>query len=206
MVARSTGAHRAARLGRKHGLRPLLPRILVVCEGKTEQKLLEALRGHWHIPSVSVLVVGQAGVPATVVKRAKDERKGFDEVWVVFDRDEHPSWAGAIEEANANKFALGVSNPCVELWGLLLHVNQTAHIDRFKAQQMLSQQHPNYHHDKNPYFDVATVLKHIEVARARAEALLNLFETQEDRYRCPTTRMHHLLARIAALQLPDGKA
>lgn len=206
MVRRPAGLRQTAKLGRKHGLRSLLPRILVVCEGKTEQKLLEGLRGHWHIPSVSVLVVGQAGVPVTVVKRAKDARKGFDEVWVVFDRDEHPSWANAIDQATANKFQLAVSNPCVELWGLLLHVGHTAHIDRHKAQQTLSQHHPDYHHDKNPYFDLDTVLQYIDVAHARAEQLLKLFEAEEDPYRCPTTRLHRLLARIAELQLSGGKA
>jgi hypothetical protein len=46
-----------------------------------------------------------------------------DEVWCVFDVDEHPKLAEARDQANANGIQLAVSNPCFELW-LLLHFQE----------------------------------------------------------------------------------
>lgn len=69
----------------------------------------------------------------------REERKGggraSDEVWCVFDCDVHPYVPEAIELAHKNEINVAMSNPCVELWFILHHAEQTAHIERHAAQR-----------------------------------------------------------------------
>jgi hypothetical protein len=86
------------------------------------------------------------GTPAALVRRAADtktaneraERKSrgraHDEVWCVFDIDEHPHVHDAIELATARRISLAISNPCIELWFLLHFTDQTAYVSRHEAQ------------------------------------------------------------------------
>lgn len=52
----------------------------------------------------------------------------------MFDIDEHPNVAQAIDKAHANGIRLAVSNPCLELWFILHFEDQTAYLDRHTAQ------------------------------------------------------------------------
>lgn len=87
------------------------------------------------------------GTPMALVERAirvrdaelRDERKGrgkaVDEVWCVFDFDVHPYVRDAIELAHVNDIEVAASNPCIELWFVLHHEEQTAHIERQAARR-----------------------------------------------------------------------
>lgn len=198
MSRRHLPVTRASR--RSHGTRQN-PTLLVVCEGKTEKEILLALRGHLRLPGLSVHIAGQAGVPKSVVKKAKDLKREFkpDETWVAFDRDEHPCWTEAIEQARANNIRLAVSNPCVELWGLLLHQPQTAFIDRHAAQSQLKRLHAGYDHHKNPRLSLEIVVSARETAAVRANALRNTAETLGDPFRNPSTRFDELVDRLIGL-------
>jgi hypothetical protein len=57
-------------------------------------------------------------------KRTGDDFLRYDEVWCVFDVDEHPYVADARERAYAAGLQLAMSNPCFELW-LLLHFSDS---------------------------------------------------------------------------------
>ncbi len=86
------------------------------------------------------------GTPITLVERAvarkkheeREERrergKAHDEVWCVFDVDEHSHLAEAILLAENNGINVAVSHPCFELWFILHYEDQTAHIERHPAQ------------------------------------------------------------------------
>lgn len=86
--------------------------------------------------------------PDALVKRAKAhlrnqpkrrERRDFDEIWCVFDTDEHVHLRQAITEAGHSGINVAVSNPCFELW-LVLHVqDQTGYIDRYAVQRLSHQ-------------------------------------------------------------------
>jgi len=198
---------RGPQLRRRKGYKTSPPVILVVCEGHTEKRCLDELRGRWRIPSLKVELDAKGGVPSTVVRRAKERRSEYGrkvedrpETWVVFDRDEHPCWQRAIDQATALKMKLGISNPCAELWGVLLHQDQTAHIERDKAQSLLKEIHPGYDHGRNPYLDVETVAERIDHAYERAEAILKAAnKLGEDEYRNPTTRFHLLVKRLRSI-------
>ena len=66
----------------------------------------------------------------------KRAARDFDEIWCVFDTDEHENLANAMEEARQCGIQVAVSNPCFELW-LVLHVReQTAYISRHDVQRL----------------------------------------------------------------------
>ncbi len=165
---RGKGRTKGRGKGRPDGFLPVLKTLVVACEGKTEQAILNGLRARWRIATVRVLVAGQVGVPKTVVEAAinmradwqgqfnkRDSARDKVDAWAVFDCDEHDSWPAAIDRARARRppVQLAISNPCVELWGLLLHGEQRAAIDRHEAQRRLAVVHLGYHHDTNPVFD-----------------------------------------------------
>jgi len=166
--------------------------VVIVCEGETERQILTQLRQHWRVASARVEIVGSVGDPKRIVEEAKRKAKEFYRgdrpiVVVVFDRDSHTRWAEALDQARALGFVVAVSNPCVELWGLLLHRDHTASIEPAAAQAALAQVHPRYHHRRHPYFDLGVVLEGLAAARARAELLAKLAREGQDPWRNPTT-------------------
>jgi len=126
--------------------RPNRRELLVFAEGAvTEETYLK----YWHRRfrgQVNVEIHEFHGTPLALVTRAAEtkttneraERKGrgraHDEVWCVFDVDEHPHLREATELAAARGISLAISNPCIELWFLLHFAEHTAHIDRYAAQ------------------------------------------------------------------------
>lgn len=131
-MSRRNRDRRPARSVTQRDSRPL---ILVVCEGEfTEKEYLEGFRTWCKNPRVRIEFEPAAGVPKSVVGKAKelkkeaeakaksekDENLIFDEIWAVFDVDDHPNLAEARTMARDNEILLTISNPNFELW-LLLH-------------------------------------------------------------------------------------
>jgi len=52
----------------------------------------------------------------------------------MFDRDEHPNFAQAIDLAEKHGINLAISNPCLELWFILHFEDQTSYLERYAAQ------------------------------------------------------------------------
>jgi hypothetical protein len=99
-------------------------RLLVVCgTAKTEEQYFRGLRSSVANRAVDVVLVNRPRSPLEVVRYAigyvRDAAKDFDETWCVFDVDQFDI-SSAIDVATDFDVALGVSNPCFELW-LLLH-------------------------------------------------------------------------------------
>lgn len=104
---------------------------------------------HWwreHRDTVGVTIADFQGGPLQLVDQAvaakkrgkRESRRGegrvHDEIWCVFDIDEHPYVPQAVDKAYANGINLAVSNPCIELWFILHFEDQTAHLERGAAQ------------------------------------------------------------------------
>lgn len=122
--------------------------MLVFTEGeRTEDGYLV----HWrraYRDRVLVTIDGFHGAPlslvdrATEVKRreAREEKAGHgrahDEVWCVFDRDQHPNIPEALDKAAANGIRVVLSDPCIELWFVLHFTDQTAHLECDAAQHL----------------------------------------------------------------------
>lgn len=113
------------------------PVILIVCEGeKTEPRYFSSWRRHERINALVEIVPGNiCGTdPRRIVRYARDRklRSGvvYDQVWCVFDRDEHKYIELAFELAKQHGLNLAFSNPNFELWFLLHFRDQKSPITR----------------------------------------------------------------------------
>lgn len=144
-------------------------KLVVVCEGeKTEPKYLDDFTKDYNNHLVEVKIIPKGGAPVTLVKKAIEFKKelertarrtknSFDQrfqVWGLFDVDEHPNIPQAKDLARGNDIALGISNPCFELWGLLHIRNHDAPIHRHDLQRLLGQEMPGYSHKFSASFIV----------------------------------------------------
>ena len=123
---------------------------------------------------------------------AKDENLGYDEVWCVFDIDDHPQIDDAKQQARDNGVRLAVSNPCFELWVLLHFQEQRAHISRAKLRAACRKHLPGYEKDiptekLSPHYDEAVI-------RARN---LDAWQREQGRPDAnPSTGVYHLTQAI----------
>lgn len=192
---------RSARLSRSTG-RFALPTLLVVySEGETETRALQALKQAWRVPNALIECIPNAGDPSKILEKAKERVKADRACacWVVFDKDKHDRWAEAINDFHQAKrkrsnLHLGISTPCIELWGILLFRDHKSEISHPEAQSALRKEDPSYHHKDNPYIDAKKVEAGHEAAAERARELRkiaeqNVTETGDAmaRYGNPTT-------------------
>ena len=121
--------------------------LLVFVEGEvTEEQYFNYYRRE-HRETVRVEIHPFHGTPLSLVKKAVAEKKrndrearrgrgrAHDEVWCVFDVDEHPDLNQAVSLARDHDIHLAISNPCIELWFLLHFQPQGAFIHRHYAQR-----------------------------------------------------------------------
>ncbi len=110
---------------RKERNRTIKERVLIVCEGKTEQNYFQDLNRCYQHVRIKVEVAGPD--PSALVQKAKklkckvehQREKKYDKVFCVFDRDDHAHF----DEASENACRWGMQPvrtwPCFEYWFLL---------------------------------------------------------------------------------------
>jgi len=186
------------------------PRVLVVCEGKkTEPQYFSELQREEEVRLVEIVVEDCGGDPKAVVRRAlelkrtadrearrqRDQNLGYDEVWCVFDVDEHRKLLEAIDQAKANRISIALSNPCFELWILLHFRSQTAEIHRHDAQSACGDFIKHY--DKS--ISYAALKDGYPDAVRRAEQLDRRNSEIGERGKNPTTWVYRLTERLREL-------
>lgn len=191
-------------LERKQGRRASHDRILIVSEGsKTEPHYFGEIRMAYRLPTAHVEVrpseLGTA--PIQVVQYAQAlfehgdrhkhiQRRAFEQVYAVFDRDDHGSYFDALNLAasldgrlrNDSKqpvtFKAIASVPSFELW-LLLHFEDIhAPIHREDVMRRLKLHLPGYEKGAGRAF--ATTRARLDIATQRAQALATRFTAQTD--------------------------
>lgn len=152
--------------------------IRVLTEGRvTERDYLRRWARRNRSSSVRLDFAEFGMAPITLVDRAREHVRNnrsrhpeFDEIWCVFDTDEHQHLAQAVESARQGRIEVSVSNPCIELW-LVLHArDQTAHIHRHDVQRLSNELGLT---DGKKIADAAwrTLVEAFETARQRARTL-----------------------------------
>ena len=185
-------------LRRRGPKRDPFPRILIVCEGAvTEKEYFCYLHHAERIPIVLEIEAG--GDPKKLVERAKslqrearDSGDPFDQVWCVFDIDDHKRIADAKQQARDNGIGLIVSNPCFDLWILLHYQDLTQHTHRHKVQSLCRKHIPGY--VKSPPCD--KLLQLFPEAEKRATALNKWHASRCTDGDNPSTNVHNLVAKI----------
>ena len=183
-------------------------RLLVVCEGVRSEP--DYLRGYERMvcnANVTIEIPRERGEPRKIVEIAKarrqaadieaqrqgDEWLSFDEVWCVFDRDDHERFQDACQMALANGFMLAVSNPCFELW-LLLHFRDSPGArHRKELSRLLRDEYlPGY----EKCLDFDDLADGVGTAVDRARRLDQRAEEMGEAGRNPTTGVYRLVESI----------
>jgi len=105
------------------------------------------------------------------MQHPEDDFGRNDQVWAVFDRDEHPEVARAINEATAAGISVGYSNPCFELWLVLHYRDHDAPVRRDQIQRVLRSLMPGYNPRGSKEITFAEICDAVEAAETRAEAM-----------------------------------
>ena len=179
---------------------------------KTEPFYFAAIQRVCARAQVEIETHGGVGVPFTIaekaverakalrlgprVRRKKDSFEEGDQVWAVFDRDEHPRFADAVNLCNAHGVRVGRSNPCFELWLILHEQEYDKTDDRHKLQALLKDLRPEYDPDGAKTPDCDDMIAHVEVAEQRADAQLRRREDEDNRFGNPSTTVGELTAAI----------
>ncbi len=182
-------------LERKQGRRASYDRILIVSEGsKTEPNYFNEIRSTFRLHTANVVVrpSEHGTAPIQVVHYAEqlflkgDSHRriqpcAFDQVFAVFDRDDHESYFNALKAAESRDLKLKNDNkqyirfkaipsvPSFELWLLLHFENIQFQIDRNEVMSRLKQHIPQY--DKGYEGTFALTCNQLEIAYKRAELL-----------------------------------
>lgn len=212
----------AAQLARKAGQRAGYDRILIVSEGsKTEPHYLGEIRAEYRLHTANVQV--QPGLfgttPVQVVEYAEhlfangDELRNvqplaFEQIYAVFDRDDHATYHNALTQAAALdgklrndlkqpvRFEAIASVPCFELW-LLLHFEDVfAPLHRTEVYQRLHQHLPGYDKGQAGYY--AQTHQYLDVATQRAEHQAKLTTAHNGIE--PYTDLHRLVRLLTTLK------
>lgn len=180
-------------------------RILIVCEGReTEPGYSQALKNERKLGAVVVIEGEKCGsAPISVVdwaieekERAESVGKPYDEVWCVFDRDQHESFARAINKARDNGLQIAPSVPSFEFW-ILLHFCYTTR--PFKTcDRLLKEIEPRCPGHSKSKMDWDSLRPNRETAKqhARRIAEQNINDTAHPN---PSTRVHELVEFLERL-------
>lgn len=200
-------------LARRAPSRTPLPLLLIVCEGEvTERQYLNGFARAQGANTVRLRIVAPGGDPEGLVRRAielrdeagdravreRDENLAYDEVWCVFDVDDHARLQAARALADREGISLAVSNPCFELWLILHFRDHGAHLNSRQAADLLGR----HIHDYRKHVRYEDLADGYVTAVDRATSLER---RQEEAGRIggnPSTGVHHLTERVRKL----GKA
>lgn len=209
-------------LERKQSRRASYDRILIVSEGsKTEPNYFKEIRATYRLHTANVEVqLGELGTePLQVVQYAKSlfekgdcnkqiQPRAFEQVYAVFDRDEHRTYFDALGLAesldgqlrNDNKqpvkFKAIASVPSFELWLLLHYEDIQAPIHRDEVMRRLKRHIPGYEKGTGGAF--ATTRGRLENATQRVQALAANFNAYTDPE--PFSAIHELVTLLTTLR------
>jgi hypothetical protein len=198
-----------AKLGRKQGIKITNPRILIVCEGlKTEKFYFQGIGQVLRLPSLAFRVVPSdwGTTPEKVVAYGEflSKTDSWDEVYCVFDRDDHQYYDEALRKAkllesslkNKEKnqvfFQAIPSNPCFELWYLIHYENLTREEHRDAVQNKLKKYIPDYEKNLRHMWN----LLYPDKEKAIAHALVLRKRKEETNNPNPSTDVDLLISRL----------
>jgi hypothetical protein len=212
-------------LERKQKRRASYDRILIVSEGsKTEPNYFREIRAAYrlHTANVEVRPSELGTAPIQVVQYAQAlfedgdrhkniQRRAFEKVYAVFDRDDHASYHEALTLADALngrirndtrqpiRFQAIASVPSFELWLLLHYEDIQAPLHRDEVMRRLKLHIPGY--DKGMGDAFAITVKHLAVATQRADRLAARFTSRTDPE--PFTAIVELVKLLITLRVQE---
>ena len=200
-------------LKRRRSKREPKRRFILFCEGKnTEPEYFDAVKRACVNALIEVEIVRAVGVPYTIAERAGERARSeglarnsrrqmnsfeeTDQVWAVFDVDEHPRFNDALSHCKQTGVRVARSNPCFELW-LILHEQD---YDRYETRQDMQRQleriRLDYARNRGKTPDCDDVVTRVEKAEHRAEVQLKRRTDADDPFGNPSTTAGRLTYEI----------
>ena len=148
------------------------------------------------------------GVPYTIAEKAAEfaktsrsrgRRESFeqnDQVWAVFDRDDHPRFDEAVALCERHGIRVARSNPCFELWLILHKQDYTRSDNRKKIQAALRDLCPEYDPSGAKTPDCDELVARVQDAEKRGKVLLENREKDDRPYGNPSTTVGRLTREI----------
>ncbi|MBL7792782.1 MAG: RloB domain-containing protein, partial [Saprospiraceae bacterium] len=138
---------------------------LIMCEGQTEKNYFQAIKEDEDYKQFLTaidpqIISAKHPAPEHVVKeainraqKANDDGNAYEQVWVVFDHDNHANRRKAYEMATSEGFNIAFSAIAFEIW-FLLHFAKTAKAFQNDKQLLIElvKYYPNYHKAKQNDF------------------------------------------------------
>lgn len=200
-------------IGRHSARREPKRRFILFCEGKnTEPGYFLAIRRSWTSTLISIEARPAIGVPLTIaraavqfardeglLKRSRRRKSSFeekDEIWAVFDRDEHDKYCDAVKLCETHGIGVARSNPCFELWLILHETNFDRPDDRHAVQRELKRLRPEYDRKGSKTPDCDDMVSRVIKAEERAQKLLSRRREEGTPYGCPSTTVGELTKAI----------
>ena len=138
-------------------------------------------------------------------RRKKESFEESDQVWAVFDRDEHPHFDEAVTHCEQNGVYVGRSNPCFELWLILHEKDYDRAESRHEMQKILASLRPEYDRDSAKTPDCDEMIDRVEDAEERSKRQLENREQGGNPYGNPSTTVGRLTRAIReAAKLAGG--
>ena len=200
-------------LSRRRPLREPKRRFILYCEGRnTEPACFQAIQRTCSSALISVEPHGGVGVPMTIAteaaayakseglaprsRRRKHSFEKQDQVWAVFDRDEHPEFRQAVQLCERSGVRVARSNPCFELW-LILHDRDYNRPNRRQSVQAdLKAVRPEYDPKRAKTPDCDELVLRVQSAELRADAQLRDRELDGNSFGNPSTTVGTLTRAI----------
>lgn len=187
------------------GRRRSYKRILILCEGFTEDVYAKTLRAQ--LPRdkqrmISVEIVRhKQNDPSSLLSEArkrslaaKREKNAYDTIWLFFDHDNSPHLEKVFEGIEKEQFEIAYSSICIEHWFILHFEDCGRNFGNAEATvKHLKNLWPSYHKTKVNHFN--ELKPNLKVAISRAEQLCK--EKEKDYpilNRQPYTTIHRLVA------------
>ncbi|GAB5505160.1 MAG: RloB family protein [Rhizobiaceae bacterium] len=187
----------------------------------TEPAYFEAIRRLYSEALIEIEIASETGVPMTLAKaakkvadkmglagtkkRRKDSFEQNDQVWIVFDTDDHPNINEARQLCKANNIGLAHSSPCFEIW-LILHIEDFDRPDgRQAVQKHLEKILAGYDRKKGKSCDCQPLVSSLNDAETRAEKQLARRLDEESPNGPPSTTVFKLTREIGEAAAASAK-
>jgi hypothetical protein len=139
----------------------------------------------------------------------KNSFEASDEVWAIFDRDEHPRFDEALRLCAREGISVGLSNPCFEVWLLLHFIDFDRPEHRDQVQRLLRTHCPEYDPHRRKTVNCDNLMQHLRAAEDRAERITARRTEEGMPLGSPSTTVFELTRRItliASQSLPRSGA
>lgn len=190
------------------------PRVLVLCEDtKSSLNYLQDASKYFRSHAIVKIINCGKNDPLSIVKEAIKNKKNYDNVYCVIDRDKHPEFNDALglvtlQRNKGNDIELIASYPCYEYW-LVLHFTYTrkphsatdTHSSCDLQIKDLCQKNGMHDYKKSDKGLFDLLIDRLPIAMSNAEkSMQDAIKSHEYN---PSTRIHELIQKFVSLGNPQ---